>query len=281
MRRLSLVVLGLSTSVACSGRTETIIVVAGGSGGAAGAAGSGGGGTGGGAGDAGLPVFCPSGPGPEMVAIETPTGWYCIDSTEVTEHDYADFLDTSPPPQTGTCSWNTTYEELTSTPRSLYPRRWVDWCDARAYCEWAGKRLCGAIGGGTAPYDKFASAASSEWYFACSRGGQQSYPYGKTFEEWPCMTAEYPMPTKKVWMAGWGGCEGGYAGLHDMSGNVREWEDSCKTDAEGPGVSCRLRGGGVGSSQEFTRCQSDDHMGRSNTDDDVGFRCCADATALE
>lgn len=275
MRRPSSTVLVIVACVSCSGRTETIVIAGGGAAGAGG--GATGGGAGGNGGDSGLTAFCPKGPGPDMVAIETPKGWFCIDSTEVTEHDYADFLDTSPPAQASPCAWNTTYEKLASTPRSLYPRRWVDWCDARAYCEWAGKRLCGAIGGGSAPYDGFASANSSEWYFACSRSGGQSYPYGKAFQEWLCMTADYPIKPTKVWKAGWGGCEGGYSSLRDMSGNVREWEGSCKTGADGPGVNCRLRGGGFESAQELSRCQSNEDMGRSNTSEDVGFRCCADA----
>ena len=59
---------------ACSGRTETI-VVAGGAGGAqdGGAAGASGG-QGGVGGSGGLAVFCPDGPGPELVAVESPAG---------------------------------------------------------------------------------------------------------------------------------------------------------------------------------------------------------------
>jgi hypothetical protein len=151
MRRVLLLaapVLALSlAATACSGRTETVVVAAGGTGGTAGGAG-GGAGAAGSAGGGGLVAFCPAGPGPEMVAIQTPTGWYCMDSTEVSEDHYATFIDTSPATagQPEVCAWNDTYVGFNVEPyeRSDRPRTWIDWCDARAYCAWAGKRLCGA-----------------------------------------------------------------------------------------------------------------------------------------
>ena len=264
---------------ACSGRTETI-VVAGGAGGApdGGAAGASGG-QGGVGGSGGLAVFCPDGPGPELVAVESPAGWFCVGSTEVTEHDYADFLDENPSiaGQPAGCDWNTDYEIpwASKTPRSLRPRVNVDWCDARAYCQWAGQRLCGRPGGGTAKFSKFAAPGESEWYFACSRGGERTYPYGNTFESMRCFTAEHPT-AKKANYVGWNSaCEGGFTGLLDLSGNVAEWEDSCNTAVPGSGT-CRLRGGSVVSPLEDARCQSDATISGGARDDHVGIRCCAD-----
>lgn len=283
--RCALVALAAVLAVAaCSGRTETI-VVSGGTGGApAGGTGGGGGLDGGSAtgGSAGLAAFCPTGPGPEMVAVQTPKGWYCIDSTEITEHQYADFLDQTPTldAQPAFCKWNESYEGETTTPRSLYPRRWVDWCDGHAYCQWAGKRLCGAIGGGSADYAKFASASESEWYFACSRGGERVYPYGDTFQPFSCSTSEYPVPPAKLHMVASGGCEGGFVDIFDMSGNLAEWEDSC-TEWTGPVDKCRARGGSWKGGQEAARCQSGGYSNRGQTDEVTGFRCCADAVPQE
>ncbi len=267
-------------ALGCSGRTEIIVVE--GSGGATGGA-AGVGGSGGAAGAGGGPaMFCPKAPGPKQVAIETPTGWFCIDSTEVTEYQYADFLDSTPlvEGQPPFCAFNTSFNGWSSQiPRSTKPRRDVDWCDARAYCQWAGKRLCGRPGGGSAPFDEFASAAGSEWYFACSRGGKRPYPYGLTFLDWACATNDNPTKKGLIHVGGNWGCEGGFEDLWDMSGNVAEWEDSCKSEDEI--ASCRLRGGSADSPGEAARCQSEGSSLRSYSSDRVGFRCCADAVPPE
>lgn len=263
-------------ALGCSGRTEIIVVE--GSGGATGGA-AGAGGSGGGAGAAGGPaMFCPKAPGPKMVAVETPTGWFCIDSTEVTEDQYADFLESVPSEagQPPACAFNTSFNGWSAEiPHSNEPRRNVDWCDARAYCQWAGKRLCGRPGGGSAPFDEFASAADSEWYFACSRGGKRPFPYGLTFLDWACATSDNPHKKGVTTVRYNFGCEGGFDDLWDMSGNVGEWEDSCKSDDEL--ASCRLRGGSADSPGEASRCHTDSSTARSVSNDRVGFRCCADA----
>lgn len=224
-------------------------------------------------------MFCPKGPEPDLVAVQTPSGWFCVDSIEVTENQYADFLDQSPPVegQGSVCAWNQSYEQLPETPRSALPRRSVDWCDARAYCKWAGKRLCGRPGGGSASYGEPSSAAGSEWYFACSRGGEQTYPYGSTFVAIKCVTSKHPT-SHQVAAVGYQ-CEGGFAGLFSMSGNVAEWEDSCSTPS--PAAECRVRGGSVASSADDARCAVNATLGRTGVSELVGIRCCADAISAE
>src|SRR6185437_5545544 len=99
----------------------------------------------------------------------------------------------------------------------------VDWCDAQAYCAWAGKRLCGAIGGG--PATTYGDPNESQWYNACSNGGTTSFPYGNDYVAGDCnggatVAAVGTTP----------GCQGltsPYFGIFDMSGNVKEWEDHC------------------------------------------------------
>jgi len=116
----------------------------------------------------------------------------------------------------------------------------IDWCDAQAYCAWAGKHLCGKIGGGSNALADFANAAKSEWYAACSKGGQLNFPYGNSYDPSACVgvdnsaTRATAVPTAT--------CQGGYDGVFDLSGNVSEWEDSC-TDTKGLGDQCVYRGG--------------------------------------
>jgi formylglycine-generating enzyme required for sulfatase activity len=75
--------------------------------------------------------------------------------------------------------------------------------------------------------------------------------------------------------AGTTSCEGGYAGLFDLSGNVGEWEDSCNgtTDAD----SCRIRGGSYQRASANLRCDDTYTWQRGAAFVDVGIRCCAAA----
>jgi len=90
--------------------------------------------------------------GPAQVAVDLLGKQYCIDATEVTRAQYAVFYADSNRPTIARCAWNTDYT-ATMWPATVmtqdYPVVGVDWCDAATFCAWAGKRLCGAIGGGT------------------------------------------------------------------------------------------------------------------------------------
>jgi formylglycine-generating enzyme required for sulfatase activity len=163
----------------------------------------------------------------------------------------------------------------------------VDWCDAKAYCAWAGKRLCGKIGGGAnAPAD-FANAAKSEWFTACSHAGAYKFPYGAqgdTYDGTACVGADQgavrptAVPTAS--------CQGGYDGVFDLSGNVSEWENSCAASTSFSDQ-CLYRGGSyldldTGTSPTLL-CNSGSaatpksvSKARSTRSKEIGFRCCAD-----
>jgi formylglycine-generating enzyme len=227
---------------------------------------------------------CPGEAGPTMVRV----GSYCIDGTEVTTGDYAAFVAADAggsyqPPQ---CSWkkgnyaNATYSTCDAGPTC--PAGNVDWCDAYVYCKWAGKRLCGAIGSGSAPYEAFADAAVDEWYAACSGPLHHVYPYGNSFDGGlcngnPAVVGDYA----QLPVTGNPGCVGGYAGIYDMSGNAAEWEDSCDESGGGDAAAdnCRYRGGSANSSVANLECATPYSFGapqiRSFHTDDLGFRCCA------
>ena len=72
------------------------------------------------------------------------------------------------------------------TAKDTFPVISVNWCDAYAYCKWAGKALCGKIGGGpNLPADANYAPADA-WYNACSEGGTRAYPYGATYDAAAC-----------------------------------------------------------------------------------------------
>ncbi|HEY3500662.1 MAG TPA: SUMF1/EgtB/PvdO family nonheme iron enzyme, partial [Polyangiaceae bacterium] len=124
--------------------------------------------------------------GPNVVNID---GKFCIDSTEVTYAEYATFLASNPAPQTDdACSWNT-FVPSTGWPGTnpQLPVAHVDFCDARGYCAWAGKRLCGEIGGGSFAFGAFpGNRLKTELYYACSHAGELNFPYGNSYDpSWP------------------------------------------------------------------------------------------------
>jgi formylglycine-generating enzyme required for sulfatase activity len=184
-----------------------------------------------------------------LVEITAPNGTrYCIDSTEVTWDQYGAFFDEmkyETDTQPSICEWNTTFS---TTATKMYPGdhpvTWVNWCQALAYCQWAGKRLCGRVGGGAIGFDDedaTCDANVQEWYGACSNGGTTKYTYGDTFDVDACRV-EYDSQTEEFETAPVGSypaCHGvstPYEAVFDLLGNVAEWTAECEV---GPGTLVR------------------------------------------
>jgi formylglycine-generating enzyme required for sulfatase activity len=223
---------------------------------------------------------CAGRAGPRPVPIDG----FCIDATEVSNADYAAFLDARGADTSGQppfCSWNSTFVPTRDWPflanEAQLPVHSVDWCDAWAYCAWAGKRLCGRRGGGTLSPSARTRPGQSEWMYACTKNGIQSYPYGDTYRSNACTTeangytAVGSVPT----------CEGAFPGVFDMIGNAHEWEDSCETatgDAgDGRNDSCAMRGEDYYQSANKD-CRYLEVQSRSTAFVSVGIRCCSTLT---
>ncbi len=229
----------------------------------------------------GTPKPCSGTAGPALVQV----GAFCIDATEVTNDNYAAFLAASPTTSLApspACSYKSNFTPSASWPatpnKATNPVVYVDWCDAYAYCAWAGKHLCGAVGGGASSKAAVADKTIDEWYIACSKDGANVYPYGgNTYQQGACNDSEsLAKGTRPV--ASFTGCEGGYTGIFDMNGNAYEWEDACDVSA-GASDSCIIRGGSWNfSGAQYGGCNTyfnDYVVERSNTFNDTGFRCCS------
>jgi sulfatase modifying factor 1 len=230
-------------------------------------------------------------PGPTLALAPAASGPFCIDSTEVTQAQYNEFLNTPGgigavvEGQTAFCRSKNpnflpqgdaacNFDPLDSMTGNL-PVTCVDYCDAFAYCQWAGKHLCGPLesqkqkdcaSGGT--------LQASEWYAACSHDGENAYPYGPTFVAGTCNdSSRATAPSASL-----ASCKGGYEGIFDMSGNVWEWENNCGscTEPDADVVQCRVRGGSVGTADDLS-CLGTEELNRRPVMaalPNVGFRCC-------
>ncbi len=217
-------------------------------------------------------------------------GSWSIDATEVTNAQYAKFLaakgtDTSGQPSY--CSWNTSFTPTAGWPAPLeqcnHPVVRVDWCDAYAYCQWAGKRLCGNPSGGAGAFTGFINIAASQWYAACSRATGAKYIYGATYIAGACVDDAFDgkpggdATDVKRRVGAATNCHGAtapYNAIFDMNGNVAEWEDSCNS-TEGTGDDCHVRGGSYSSGWDKCDCDEGATKKRAQTADDLGFRCCS------
>jgi formylglycine-generating enzyme required for sulfatase activity len=230
-----------------------------------------------------------------MIAVPAPGGGIsCIDSREVSRDDYASFLAAAPPiaAQPALCQQNGTFvpNPICTGTGSFYqgpgagshPQECVDWCDARAFCDWAGKRLCGAGDGGAVGVKDATNAKVDTWFNACSSGGTHAFPYGDSFQLGVCNENGKTSTSGGI---AYPGCQadGAYAGVFDLSGNVAEWEDACF--AAGDADMCLVRGGFYGkiynSLDDGKAVRCDDGISPSHAIErmieatGLGFRCCA------
>ena len=158
--------------------------------------------------------------------------------------------------------------------REMYgdrPVEGVDWCDAWAYCYYAGKDLCGDADGNPVDQSDPNWATSSEWYRACH--------------------ADEPWPDASTCFQGAGandvdksrdvddGCDGKDGKLENMTSNVWEWENNCKTMGSDPALDeCPFRGDPNPSNGAPAPCDwyntSGSPRNAGNAGNHIGIRCC-------
>jgi hypothetical protein len=249
-------------------------------------------------------------PGAPLVLVPASDGsLFCIDATPVTQGQYAAFLqktNASTDGQTGECVGQShvpvkqgsapvgldckdVLYNPTVTPSA--PMGCARWCDAKAYCSWAGKRLCGAIGGGAQDYSmedqKKNMSKGGELYEACSQNGKTIYPYGNelTGDCQPAQTADGVPTVKSVMsLAGCHGTTKPFDQVWDMVGTVYMWSNQCGSYLDNQGKQhtvCTSRGGvTVLDNKNFNseaRCDQITGGGQAYSFSFNGIRCCADA----
>lgn len=210
---------------------------------------------------------------------------YCVDALEATFAEYQEFINftaNSSPSQPSTCDWNTVFKWpnwVKSSPNTL-PVGGIDWCDAWAYCAFRGKRLCGKVGGGALQLAGMTNDQvnkESEFARACSANGTKVYPYGDAYIADACNDSGGAASTASVPVGSLAGCEGGYSGLFDMSGNAQEWINACETEDSDPKVTkCHVAGGTWNYLGNATFCAFSQANARNAEAAQNGVRCCWD-----
>ena len=187
---------------------------------------------------------------------------FYIDKYEVTNAQYGEFMAAtghSPPP-----FWN---NELFNQPEK--PVMSVTWENAKAYADWAGKRL----------------PTEAEWEKAARGTDGRIWTWGNEWDASKLNANDVGTIEGFVYTSPVGSFPQGVSpyGVHDMAGNVWEWcEDwydenyysyGPKTNPKGPayGENHVLRGGDWSMNNDFTRCPS--RVGISPGSMPTGFRC--------
>lgn len=197
---------------------------------------------------------------------------FWIDKYEVTNLQYKKFID-----ETNRKSPNHFENRTYPQGKEDHPVTYVSWYDAKAYCEWAGKRL---------PTDE-------EWEKAARGTDGRTYPWGNEFE---ITKANTPQRWQALKQDGdttpVGAFEAGKSpyGLYDMSGNVWEWTASWylpypgnKNISENYGETYKTLKGGSWWDCSFYKCgisapaYNRSFFLRSTKNKSFGFRCAKDA----
>jgi formylglycine-generating enzyme required for sulfatase activity len=215
---------------------------------------------------------------------------YCIDVRETLNSEYAALILANPPRPAGVCSQSEALlypggPNPTDAAIANDPVLGTSWCHAYRYCQFIGKRLCGAIGGGVVsdPSD----FADSEWVYACSNGGTTIYPYGDAHVPDQCNLKELFWTREIAEPGEYADCRGiapPFDNLVDMVGNVSEWTNNCIQINQDPSLEdpCILKGGNYYTNEanpiDDARCDAlgPEHV-RISDPNIVGIRCCSDA----
>jgi formylglycine-generating enzyme required for sulfatase activity len=230
-----------------------------------------------------VPGTCPAPTGDEPALAKVPHplgGAVCIEPTEVTRGDYEAWLLSGTPPtgMPASCDFDTDHTPTADWPPGgvglTLPVAYVSWCDALAYCLAIGRRLCGDLEGNPVATSEWSSPTGSEWFTVCTAQGTRPYPYGATYQASTCNGGDVALGQTAT-VTSMTGCVDATGQVHDLSGNIWEWENACSADT-GQNDSCRLRGGGYTNSQNDLMCAADSTDLRGQPRVTVGFRCCAD-----
>jgi formylglycine-generating enzyme len=224
------------------------------------------------------PAECPGTAGPASIHVKDGPVSFCIDRTEVTHGQYLAFAGIANPlaavaPLIPECSGWLAPKTPPADPDEL-PVRDIAWCDAWAFCKWAGKRLCGAIGGtGAIDAGHINDPAHDEWFFACSKGGAQPLPYGATELPGNCNVGDGAALAPA---ASFPRCVGAYPDLHDMVGNISEFYDYVQYDDAGKVTYWGERASDW-LDDDNSSCASVSAIDDvTHTYEAIGFRCCSD-----
>jgi len=236
---------------------------------------------------------------PGQIRITTGSSPFCIDATETTNAQYKQFLASAFTMEQaaipgGVCDGEgdggvpTNVVPDTDWPPPSgsddFPVTNVNWCQAYTFCKWAGKRLCGQIGGGPLYAPNFNVASQSQWLNACANGGADggtlTYPYGNTWNSQLCGgQAANSSPEPVTFSPTSAPCVGPEPGLYYMSGNVWEWTDVCNDPIPGQTNAttfCDTMGGGFNSIETELACVGERNWVRGGGATNIGLRCCLD-----
>ena len=195
---------------------------------------------------------------PHVVSV----GAFEIDKFEVTNQEFERFVwetgYVTDAEKAGDTSWR-----FYAKDKPKHPAVKVSWNDARAYCEWLGKRL----------------PTEAEWEKAARGTDARVYPWGN---QWDVARANAKGAGYRGTTAVGSFPDGASPyGVMDMAGNVAEWtSDWFKAYPGGDfyspyfGEKYRvIRGGGWFSDQKLVRTTERSCSGVELANDDVGFRC--------
>lgn len=242
------------------------------------------------------PGQCPLGlQGPALVRLATRAGVpYCIDQTEVTQGQFSVFvaaLGKEPgklhpngepeqcrlaeykllpdaPEADGEISFECSASRYDPVKQADVPMVCVHPCAARAFCQWAGKELCGRVEGGPLAAGEATNPDASAWHNACTNGGESESASPGAVASGVC-----DPPVADASVDARPGCVGTHPPFDqvvNIGGNVREWADATdggvvhirgprRISAEGPvNDSCSEAPGG----------------GYAGVSEGIGFRCC-------
>lgn len=145
-------------------------------------------------------------PDDEKASHEVTVPSFVIDKHEVTVGLYKDCVASGQcaiPGTGGKCNWDV-------TGKGSHPVNCINWEEARAYCAWAGKRLC----------------SESEWEKASRGTDGREYPWGNEIATCEYAVTEdggYGCGTDSTMPVGSKPAGASPYGALDMSGNVMEW----------------------------------------------------------
>lgn len=243
--------------------------------------GAGGSGAAGGADSCSAQVPGTAGRGPRMARIQRlDRTCFWIDTTEVTEGQYAKYLADSPTPSDDAlcsgrpdlfdpCKSRVSGDAGSADP--LLPKTCVDWCGARDFCSWAGKKLC---------RDNFTAIGpdqlltQSDYFAACTAGGKNLAPFGQDCGRFVCNVEgtgpQHAGGTTECYTLG----PDNKTPVYDLIGNVEEWTEWCFADS--PTAECVIRGGSFAPQSAKECCEGLTLLGRRRATITLGFRCCAE-----